>query len=218
MACGVTDRAFGRTGYVCNVHAMLPCARAMLRHNRCMASDALGTLLHPMSVDAFLRNVWGRTSCTSRGKLGRFPALAAVDELAHQGLRVLAIARRSVPASLLTAPCREEDLLPYIEDLNLLGLVGLLDPPRAEARDAIALCRRAGIAVKMITGDHPATAAASVTPPSTSSTVIPSGSPSPPTEPPSSSVTSTAPLRHGRSTANESSPDSKPHTSAPSPA
>ena len=44
--------------------------------------------------------------------------------------------------------------------LTLLALAGIVDPPRAEARDAIAVAHRAGIEVKMITGDHAATAAA----------------------------------------------------------
>ena len=44
-------------------------------------------------------------------------------------------------------------------DLELLGLLGLEDPPRPSAADAIAACRRAGIRVAMVTGDHPATAA-----------------------------------------------------------
>jgi len=51
-------------------------------------------------------------------------------------------------------------LMPYVQGLTLQGLVGIMDPPRPEARDAIALCRRAGIQVKMITGDHRATAGA----------------------------------------------------------
>ena len=48
----------------------------------------------------------------------------------------------------------------WVDDLTLEALVGIVDPPRAEARDAIALCRTAGIGVKMITGDHAATAGA----------------------------------------------------------
>ena len=54
----------------------------------------------------------------------------------------------------------DADLLEEVENLTLLALVGIVDPPRKEARDAIALCREAGIRVRMITGDHVTTAAA----------------------------------------------------------
>ena len=50
--------------------------------------------------------------------------------------------------------------LALVDDLRLTALVGLVDPPRPEAAEAIALCRRAGVSVKMITGDHAATARA----------------------------------------------------------
>ena len=70
-------------------------------------------------------------------------ALAANESLAHQGLRVLAVA---------TGNGEEE------KDLRLLGLIGLADPPRTEAADAVARARRAGIRTVMITGDHPVTA------------------------------------------------------------
>jgi Ca2+-transporting ATPase len=78
---------------------------------------------------------------------------AALDDMAARGLRVLAVAERpgDPDADLARAD---------VDGLELLGLVGLLDPPRPEARDAIAVCHRAGIAVKMITGDHQATATA----------------------------------------------------------
>ncbi|WP_432490511.1 HAD family hydrolase, partial [Flavonifractor plautii] len=52
------------------------------------------------------------------------------------------------------------DHITLVRDLTLAGIVGLMDPPREEARQAIALCHRAGIQVKMITGDHKLTAAA----------------------------------------------------------
>ena len=52
------------------------------------------------------------------------------------------------------------DLLALVSDLELLALVGIVDPPRKEAKDAIALCKDAGIRVRMITGDHATTAAA----------------------------------------------------------
>lgn len=80
---------------------------------------------------------------------------ATVDALGAQGLRVLAAAYRpaDAPASVLGL----DDLG---SDLVLLGVVGIVDPPRPEAVTAIAECHRAGVAVKMITGDHAGTAVA----------------------------------------------------------
>jgi Ca2+-transporting ATPase len=86
--------------------------------------------------------------------------LDQIDELGRKGERVLAVAARGVPADLLEREIDEEELLTYVEELTIVGFVGLLDPPRPEARDAIALCHRAGIDVKMITGDHATTATA----------------------------------------------------------
>ncbi len=80
----------------------------------------------------------------------------AMVEMAGRGLRVLMVAERTIPASALD----EVEPVDLLTDLSIVGLVGLLDPPRPEARDAIALCRRAGVTVKMITGDHVVTAAA----------------------------------------------------------
>ena len=81
---------------------------------------------------------------------------AAIDSLAAKGQRVIAFASGLAPpdaASLTFADVESGDL-------TLLGLVGLIDPPRPEAVRAIADCRAAGIDVKMITGDHASTAAA----------------------------------------------------------
>jgi Ca2+-transporting ATPase len=74
--------------------------------------------------------------------------------MAGTGLRVLGIAVRTLPAD--TQP--DGDLFQYIKELSFVALVGLMDPPRAEAREAIQLCRQAGIAVKMVTGDQKVTA------------------------------------------------------------
>lgn len=70
--------------------------------------------------------------------------------MAHEALRVLALAERPLDAT--TSPEVSE------QDLIFLGLIGLQDPPRAEALDAVQRCRRAGIRTVMITGDHPDTA------------------------------------------------------------
>ena len=85
---------------------------------------------------------------------------ALVDEneaMAARGLRVLAVASRTLAAQGFDPA---GDLMGHVADLTLQGLVGIMDPPRPEAREAIALCRTAGIQVKMITGDHRVTAAA----------------------------------------------------------
>ena len=89
------------------------------------------------------------------------PEAAKVDadyhDLAGRGLRGLLIASRTLPAAAFDA---SGNLSAYVAELDYLGLVGLMDPPRPEALQAIAECRQAGIVVKMITGDHQATASA----------------------------------------------------------
>ena len=92
-----------------------------------------------------------------RSVMANDKVLAENDRLASEGLRVLAVARRDFdPASF----DRGGDLLELMSQLELLALVGIVDPPRKEAKDAIALCKDAGIRVRMITGDHATTAAA----------------------------------------------------------
>ena len=81
-------------------------------------------------------------------------ARVALERMAGAGLRVIGVARGKAPEGPDT-PAEEVE-----RDLELLGLVGLEDPPRSHAADAIAACRAAGIRVSMITGDHPATARA----------------------------------------------------------
>jgi Ca2+-transporting ATPase len=88
---------------------------------------------------------------------GRARIEAENEHLATQALRVLAVARRLIPARDFDPA---GDLMAWARDWTFLGLAGLMDPPRAEAKQAIAECRHAGIQVKMITGDHKLTAAA----------------------------------------------------------
>jgi Ca2+-transporting ATPase len=77
--------------------------------------------------------------------------------MAARAQRVLAVAVRDIPASAFNPA---GDLTPWVRDLVLVGLVGIIDPPRPEVRESIRRCRQAGIRVKMVTGDHPLTAAA----------------------------------------------------------
>lgn len=80
---------------------------------------------------------------------------ARIDEAASQGERVLALARCDMPAG--TTVLNMADITPRF---TLLGLVGMIDPPRTEAIAAVAECQNAGLRVMMITGDHVVTAAA----------------------------------------------------------
>ncbi len=81
--------------------------------------------------------------------------LSQVDVFAGRGLRVLALARKALPADTTrVTECDVED------GLTFLGLQAMMDPPRPEAVAAVRACQQAGIAVKMITGDHAVTARA----------------------------------------------------------
>ena len=79
----------------------------------------------------------------------------AVDHLAAEGMRTLAIAIKQT--ALIDGELDHDDVA---GELILLGVVGIIDPPRAEAIDAVEVCYDAGIKVKMITGDHALTARA----------------------------------------------------------
>jgi magnesium-transporting ATPase (P-type) len=93
--------------------------------------------------------------CALSAGLEAGTVLAEVERLASRGMRVLAVASKPVPAS-------HEGL--QLEDaaggFRLLGLQGMIDPPREEAIAAVRACHTAGITVKMITGDHAKTAEA----------------------------------------------------------
>ncbi len=109
--------------------------------NRCIPARDFGASDHDKALDALFLGTVNRQ----------------IEVMGSQGLRVLALATALRPGS---PGDLDDDLHDQLHDLELLGLVGIADPPRPEAREAIALCGRAGVAVKMITGDHAATAAA----------------------------------------------------------
>ncbi len=92
------------------------------------------------------------TRCTS-GDLEK--AKEITEEMSSDALRVLAVAYKEIDEipETLTSENLENDL-------TFMGLVGMIDPPRPEAKDAVAVCRRAGIKPVMITGDHVVTASA----------------------------------------------------------
>ena len=82
-----------------------------------------------------------------------------IDALSRQGRRVLGVASRALDAPV-DPDALEDDLVDHVRDLHLQAVVGIVDPPRTEAGEAIDRCVSAGITVKMITGDHKVTASA----------------------------------------------------------
>lgn len=88
-------------------------------------------------------------------KIDRSAIVQEVETMAKKGLRVLAFAKKSVPKSQQSI-----DHADIEQGLVFLGLQGMIDPPRAEAIEAVRSCQSAGIQVKMITGDHVTTASA----------------------------------------------------------
>ncbi|MBO3749337.1 cation-translocating P-type ATPase [Streptosporangiaceae bacterium NEAU-GS5] len=82
---------------------------------------------------------------------------AANTSLAARGMRVMAVGTKDFPADGFAPP---QDPKQMLDRIVLVALVGIVDPPRPEARQAIAECRDAGIQVRMLTGDHAVTAGA----------------------------------------------------------
>ncbi len=90
----------------------------------------------------------------------RAAVLAAVEEMSGEALRTLGVAARVTELAPDAVVDLDGDVLEaeLEQELVWCGVVGIIDPPRPEARDAVAAARRAGIRVIMITGDHPRTA------------------------------------------------------------
>ena len=118
---------------------------------RCFVKGAPDVLLARSS------QIRGPEGTTVPAAEGMERVTAENDRLASEGLRVLAVASKDFDPSSFDAG---GDLLAQVKDLTLLALVAIVDPPRKEAKDAIARCREAGIRARMITGDHVTTAAA----------------------------------------------------------
>ena len=102
---------------------------------------------------AMTREVWVEGERQPFDEAWRKRVIAAHDQLAQNGMRVLGVGLR--PLDGVPAPEQVDGLE---KDLILVGLVGLIDPPRPEVMDAVQTCKSAGIRPVMITGDHPLTA------------------------------------------------------------
>ncbi len=87
----------------------------------------------------------------------RHHALEENERLAAAGQRVMVVASRDFDPATFNP---NGNLIDLVQDVTFLAMVGIVDPPRAEAKAAIAECKSAGIRVRMITGDHAVTAAA----------------------------------------------------------
>lgn len=107
--------------------------------------------------DMLLRRATHQLSATGDEPIQAASWVHENERLAGDAMRVLALACKTIPVAEFDPAT---DLMAHASDLTMVGLVGIIDPPRAEAREAIALCKKAGIQVKMITGDHRVTAAA----------------------------------------------------------
>ncbi|HEY7733053.1 MAG TPA: HAD-IC family P-type ATPase [Gaiellaceae bacterium] len=152
-----TRRAYPRVGevpfdseykFMATFHEMEEGGRKVVR---CFVKGAPDVLLARSSQ---IRDADGSTI---PAESGRERVLAENDRLAGEGLRVLALGARDIDPAGFSA---NGSLLDEVQGLTLLALVGIVDPPRKEAADAIARCKEAGIRARMITGDHATTAAA----------------------------------------------------------
>jgi Ca2+-transporting ATPase len=130
-----------------------------------MMADASGRQVIRCFVKGAPDQLLARAATIADADAGPAPAdgdfrqryLAENQRLGQQGLRVMAIARKDFdPAAFVPGA----DLLPLVTGLELLALVGIVDPPRPTAKASIATAKGAGIRIRMITGDYTVTAAA----------------------------------------------------------
>ncbi|OLY84474.1 Calcium-transporting ATPase 3 [Smittium mucronatum] len=83
-----------------------------------------------------------------------------IEKMADDGLRVISLAYRIINPDQFSSPPEEWDRAEIESEMKYLGMVGIYDPPRPESRSSVEQCFQAGIIVRMLTGDHPITAAA----------------------------------------------------------
>ncbi|HVX46738.1 MAG TPA: cation-transporting P-type ATPase [Mycobacteriales bacterium] len=125
--------------------------------------DTVRSAAHPRvhvkgAPEAVLRRCTSRLTGSGAESLtgeSRDQALEAMRTLAEQGFRVLGVAYKDWPATNTAPPAQREEAE---QDLCLLGLIGLLDPPRSEVAAAVRDCHTAGIRVHVVTGDNGLTA------------------------------------------------------------
>ncbi|MCB0108722.1 MAG: HAD-IC family P-type ATPase, partial [Caldilineaceae bacterium] len=111
------------------------------------------------AVDSLMErstHVWDSGNITAMDEAYRRRVDEANGEMAANGMRVLGVAYRPVDDTMAKAPTADT----VERDLIFIGFFGIIDPPRGEVRDAVTVCRQAGIRPVMITGDHPGTAKA----------------------------------------------------------
>lgn len=107
----------------------------------------------PREVLDLCTSVWRGGGAVPLDPATRAAAVAANDDYARHGLRVLAVARRELPADQADFSAERVE-----RDLTFVGLVAMMDPPRPEVAEAVATCHHAGIRIIMVTGDYGLTA------------------------------------------------------------